>query len=103
MKIFPALSHCFLEIHFWEVHNVHFLHFDKHISLFFVQVAVDIFTVVLVGKLIEPLWGALEMMTFFFIINTGNVLLVQNLIMINIHCSSQVLLSSVRFSTTSST
>ena len=37
--------------------------------------AVDIFTVVLVGKLIEPLWGALEMMTFFFIINTGNVLL----------------------------
>ena len=65
--------------------------------------AVDIFTVVLVGKLIEPLWGALEMMTFFFIINTGNVLLVQNLIMINIHCSSQVLLSSVRFSTTSST
>ena len=36
--------------------------------------AVDIFTVVLVGKLIEPLWGALEMMTFFFIINTGNVL-----------------------------
>ena len=69
--------------------------------LFFVQVAVDIFTVVLVGKLIEPLWGALEMMTFFFIINTGNVSL--NLFKANIHCSSQVLLSSVRFSTTSST
>jgi len=50
--IWTALSHCFLEIHFWEV-------------------AVDIFTVVLVGKLIEPLWGALEMMTFFFIVNTG--------------------------------
>jgi len=46
------LSHCFLEIHFWEV-------------------LVDIFTVVLVGKLIEPLWGALEMMTFFFIVNIG--------------------------------
>ena len=50
--------------------------------------AVDIFTVVLVGKLIEPLWGALEMMTFFFIINTGNVLSMLfevNLLMINIH------------------
>ena len=32
---------------------------------------VDIFTLVLVGKLIEPLWGALEMVTFFFIVNTG--------------------------------
>jgi len=50
--IWTALTHCFLEIHFWEV-------------------VVDIFTVVLVGKLIEPLWGALEMMTFFFIVNTG--------------------------------
>ena len=50
--------------------------------------AVDIFTVVLVGKLIEPLWGALEMMTFFFIINTGNVLSMLfevNLLMVNIH------------------
>ena len=50
--IWTALSHCFLEIHFWEV-------------------VVDIFTVMLVGKLIEPLWGALEMMTFFFITNIG--------------------------------
>lgn len=50
--IWTALSHCFLEIHFWEV-------------------LVDIFTVVLVGKLIEPLWGALEMLTFFLIVNTG--------------------------------
>ena len=32
---------------------------------------VDIFTLVLVGKLIEPLWGALEMLTFFLIVNTG--------------------------------
>ena len=70
IKIFSALSHCFLEIHFWEVHTIHFLYYDKHIVIF-VQVAVDIFTVVLVGKLIEPLWGALERMTFFFIINTG--------------------------------
>eukprot|EP00088_Acartia_fossae_P021424 TRINITY_DN22882_c0_g1_i1.p1 TRINITY_DN22882_c0_g1~~TRINITY_DN22882_c0_g1_i1.p1 ORF type:complete len:361 (-),score=22.62 TRINITY_DN22882_c0_g1_i1:49-1131(-) len=50
--IWTALTHCFLEIHFWEV-------------------VVDLFTVVLVGKLIEPLWGALEMLTFFFIINSG--------------------------------
>lgn len=50
--IWTALTHCFLEIHLWEV-------------------LVDITTVVLVGKLIEPLWGALEMMTFFFITNTG--------------------------------
>merc|ERR1719461_2201162 len=50
--LWTALTHCFLEIHFWEV-------------------VVDVFTLVLVGKLIEPLWGALEMVTFFFIINTG--------------------------------
>merc|ERR1719295_889890 len=50
--LWTALTHCFLEIHFWEV-------------------VVDIFTLVLVGKLIEPLWGALEMVTFFFIVNTG--------------------------------
>ena len=61
--------------------------YNKH-AVIFVQVAVDIFTVVLVGKLIEPLWGALEMMTFFFIINTGNVLSMLfevNLLMVNIH------------------
>ena len=50
--LWTAATHCFLEIHFWEV-------------------VVDIFTLVLVGKLIEPLWGALEMVTFFFIVNTG--------------------------------
>jgi len=50
--LWTALTHCFLEIHLWEV-------------------VVDIFTLVLVGKLIEPLWGAMEMVTFFFIVNTG--------------------------------
>ena len=44
---------------------------EFQLKYFLFQVAVDIFTVVLVGKLIEPLWGALEMMTFFFIVNTG--------------------------------
>lgn len=31
----------------------------------------DIVTVGLCGKLIEPLWGAMEMMTFFAIVNFG--------------------------------
>lgn len=47
-----AFTFCFLEIHFWEV-------------------CVDVVTVGLCGKLIEPLWGAFEMMTFFAIVNFG--------------------------------
>lgn len=47
-----AFTFCFLEIHFWEV-------------------CADIVTVGLCGKLIEPLWGAFEMMTFFAIVNFG--------------------------------
>lgn len=50
--IWTAFTSCFLEIHFWEV-------------------IVDVLTVVLCGKLIEPLWGAIEMMTFFGIVNLG--------------------------------
>nr|CAD7441528.1 unnamed protein product [Timema bartmani] len=50
--IWTAFTYCFLEIHFWEI-------------------CVDIITVGLCGKLIEPLWGALEMMTFFAIVNIG--------------------------------
>lgn len=50
--IWTAFTFCFLEIHFWEV-------------------CVDAITVGLCGKLIEPLWGALEMMTFFGIVNLG--------------------------------
>lgn len=50
--IWTAFTYCFLEIHFWEV-------------------CVDVITVGLCGKLIEPLWGALEMMTFFAIVNMG--------------------------------
>ncbi|KAK7788981.1 hypothetical protein R5R35_008677 [Gryllus longicercus] len=48
--IWTSLTFCFLELHFWEV-------------------CVDIITVGLCGKLIEPLWGALEMMTFFVLVN----------------------------------
>ncbi|XP_066997073.2 transmembrane protein 115 [Anabrus simplex] len=50
--IWTSFTFCFLELHFWEV-------------------CVDIITVGLCGKLIEPLWGALEMMTFFVIVNVG--------------------------------
>ena len=57
--LWTALTHCFLEIHLWEV-------------------VVDIFTLVLVGKLIEPLWGAMEMVTFFFIVNTGTVVILSS-------------------------
>lgn len=50
--LWTAFTFCFLEIHFWEV-------------------LVDIITVGLCGKLIEPLWGQMEMMTFFAIVNVG--------------------------------
>ncbi|XP_022905447.1 transmembrane protein 115 [Onthophagus taurus] len=50
--IWTAFTFCFLEIHFWEV-------------------LVDIITVGLCGKLIEPLWGQMEMLTFFAIVNLG--------------------------------
>jgi len=50
--LWTAFTHCFLEIHWWEV-------------------LVDIVTVVLVGKLLEPLWGTLEMVIFFGIVNSG--------------------------------
>nr|CAG4638467.1 EOG090X06Q3 [Cyclestheria hislopi] len=48
--IWTLFTHCFVEFHIWEV-------------------CVDIVTVGLCGKLIEPLWGKLEMMTFFVLIN----------------------------------
>ena len=50
--LWTAFTHCYLEIHWWEV-------------------VVDIVTLILVGKLLEPLWGALEMVTFFVVVNIG--------------------------------
>lgn len=50
--VWTAFTFCFLEVHFWEV-------------------LVDIVTVGLCGKLIEPLWGQMEMLTFFAIVNLG--------------------------------
>ncbi|GAB6029274.1 hypothetical protein CHUAL_005039 [Chamberlinius hualienensis] len=51
-RFWTAFTHCFLEIHFW-------------------QVIVDVVTLGLCGKLMEPLWGALEMLTFFAVVNVG--------------------------------
>lgn len=50
--LWTAFTFCFLEVHFWEV-------------------LADIITVGLCGKLIEPLWGQQEMLTFFAIVNLG--------------------------------
>ena len=47
--IWTAFTHCFLEVHFWLV-------------------IIDIAVIVLVGKLLEPLWGAIEMMVFFMVV-----------------------------------
>lgn len=54
--IWTAFTFCFLELYLWEV----FL---------------DIIIVGLCGKLIEPLWGQMEMMTFFAITNLGVAIL----------------------------
>ncbi|XP_063606050.1 transmembrane protein 115-like [Penaeus indicus] len=48
--LWTALSHCFLEVRLW-------------------QVCVDLVTLGLCGKLIEPLWGTLEMVLFFLLVN----------------------------------
>lgn len=54
--IWTALTFCFIELHLWEV-------------------LVDVITVGLCGKLIEPLWGQMEMLTFFGIVNLGIAIL----------------------------
>ncbi|GAB0093301.1 transmembrane protein 115 [Sergentomyia squamirostris] len=56
MQIWTAFTFCFVEKHLWEV-------------------LVDIATVALCGKLIEPLWGSMEMMTYFAVTNFGVVIL----------------------------
>lgn len=50
--IWTAFSFWCMELHAWEV-------------------AVDIVTVGLCGKLIEPLWGRWEMVKFFWVVNAG--------------------------------
>lgn len=50
--LWTAFTFWSLEMHFWEV-------------------IVDVVTVGLCGKLIEPLWGPTEMIKFFFVTNLG--------------------------------
>lgn len=50
--LWTAFSHCFMENAIW-------------------MVIIDIITVLFCGKLIEPLWGPMEMLTFFAIVNTS--------------------------------
>ncbi|XP_055606596.1 transmembrane protein 115 [Uranotaenia lowii] len=54
--IWTIFTFCFIELHFWEV-------------------MVDLITVGLCGKLIEPSWGQMEMLQYFAITNTGVAIL----------------------------
>ena len=48
--IWTYFTHSFIEAHFWNV-------------------LVDVCVIILYGKLLEPLWGALEMLLFYFVVN----------------------------------
>lgn len=50
--IWTYFTHCFVEFHIWEV-------------------VADIAVVILCGKLLEPLWGAMDMLIFFAVVNLG--------------------------------
>ena len=50
--VWTAFTFCFIELHWWEV-------------------LVDVVTVGLCGKMIEPLWGQMEMFKFFALSNFG--------------------------------
>lgn len=66
-RIWSLFTFCFMEIHFWEV-------------------LADIITVGLCGKLIEPLWGPMEMMTFFALVNFGVGILTTTFYFILYYC-----------------
>lgn len=51
-RIYSFISYCFVELHFWHV-------------------IADIAVIFLFGKLLEPLWGAPDMLLFFIIVNLG--------------------------------
>lgn len=50
--VWTAFTFCFIELHWWEV-------------------VVDVITVGLCGKMLEPLWGQFEMFKFFALSNFG--------------------------------
>ncbi len=51
-RIYSFFTYCFIEFHFWDV-------------------LIDIAVVILCGKLLEPLWGAFDMLLFFLIVNAA--------------------------------
>lgn len=51
-RVYSFIFYCFVELHFWHVLS-------------------DIAVIVLFGKLLEPLWGAPDMLLFFIITNIG--------------------------------
>lgn len=55
-RIWSAFTFCFLEMHFWNV-------------------LLDIVMIGLCGKVIEPLWGPTEIISFFVIVNLGVAIL----------------------------
>ncbi|XP_022107252.1 transmembrane protein 115-like [Acanthaster planci] len=55
-RIWTLFTHPFVEVHLWFV-------------------IIDIAFILVAGKLIEPLFGALEMLIFFCVVNTGAALL----------------------------
>lgn len=67
--LWTAFTFCFLELHFWEV-------------------LVDIVTVGLCGKLIEPLWGQMEMMQFFAVVNVGVAILSASFYLVLYACTN---------------
>lgn len=48
--VWTYFTHCFIEFHIWDV-------------------LADILVIILCGKLLEPLWGAMDMLIFFVITN----------------------------------
>ncbi|XP_005097857.1 transmembrane protein 115 [Aplysia californica] len=51
-RVYSFICYCFVELHFWHV-------------------LADIAVIFLFGKLLEPLWGAPDMLLFFIIVNLG--------------------------------
>ena len=51
-RIYSFICYCFVELHFWHL-------------------LADIAVIFLFGKLLEPLWGAPDMLLFFIIVNLG--------------------------------
>ncbi|CAG5122132.1 unnamed protein product [Candidula unifasciata] len=51
-RVYSFGLYCFVELHFWHV-------------------LADIAVIILFGKLLEPLWGAPDMLLFFIIVNLG--------------------------------